>query len=258
MPASNHFSDYYKTITTTELLAILDNPRDYQPAAIEAAKAELESRQLSEKALQEARQPLVEKEQLKEAEREKIKVVEEKIKAAGTGFFEAINPIQQGIPSTERMIRQITIVFGVIFLYQLISDFGEHLAYIKDFSSYPLVTILYLFSLVLLPVALLFFWKRKQLGWILLTIYLSFTMVTVLWFMFLTFTRKDSAHVVLDSFYQAPPLTVFIIQLLFYLGSLYIMSRKNIREVYSITDQKMAATISITALISFFFSNAAT
>jgi hypothetical protein len=107
--SSSHFSDYYKTITTTELLAILDNPRDYQSAAIEAAKAELESRQLSETALQKARQPLVEKVQRKEAEREKIKVVEEKLKVAGNGFFEAINPIQQGIPSTEKMIRRIAI-----------------------------------------------------------------------------------------------------------------------------------------------------
>ncbi|HRG25448.1 MAG TPA: hypothetical protein PLL23_13680 [Chitinophagaceae bacterium] len=257
MSSSNHFSDYYKTITATELLAILNNPGDYQPSAIEAAKAELESRQLSETALQEARQPLVEKVQRKEAERKKIKAVEEKLKIAGTGFFEAINPIQQGIPSTEKMIRRITIVFGVIFLYQLISDFREHIAYIKDFSSYPFLTVLYFFSLVLLPVALLFFWKRKMLGWILLTIYLSFTVVTVLWFMFLTFTRKHSAYGVFENFYQTPPLTVFIIQLLFFVATLYVMCRKNIREVYSITDQKMMATISITALISFFLANAA-
>ena len=39
MSSSNQFSAYYKTITATELLAILDNPGDYQPAAIEAAKA---------------------------------------------------------------------------------------------------------------------------------------------------------------------------------------------------------------------------
>jgi hypothetical protein len=255
--SSSHFSDYYKTITATELLAILDNPGDYQPSAIEAAKAELESRQLSETALQEARQPLVEKVQRKEAEREKIKVVEEKLKVAGNGFFEAINPIQQGIPSTEKMIRRIAIVFGVFFLYQLISDFRTHMAFISDFPRYPLESGLYLFSLVLLPVAILFFWKRKQLGWILLTIYLSFTVVTILWFLFLTFTRKHSAYGVIDNFYQTPPLTVFIIQLLFLVATLYVMCRKNIREVYSITDQKMMATISITALISFFLSNAA-
>lgn len=258
MSSSDHFSDYYKTITHTELLAILDNPGDYQPAAIEAARAEQERRQLSESDIREARQPLVEKVQRKEAEREKIKAVEEKLKAVGTSFFDTINPVQQGIPTTEKMIRRITIVFGAIFLYQLISDFREHIAYISDFSSYPFVTVIYLFSLVLLPVALLFFWKRKQLGWILLTIYLSFTVVSVLWFMFLTFTRKHSGYVVLESFYQAPPLTVFIIQLLFFVGALYVLCRKDIRELYSITDQKMAATISITALISFFLSNAVT
>lgn len=36
MAASNNFSEYYKTISNTELLSILDNPDEYQSSAVEA------------------------------------------------------------------------------------------------------------------------------------------------------------------------------------------------------------------------------
>lgn len=44
MPTSNNFSEYYKTISDTELFSILDNPEDYQALAVEAAKEELAHR----------------------------------------------------------------------------------------------------------------------------------------------------------------------------------------------------------------------
>jgi hypothetical protein len=86
MGTSIDFSKYYKTISVTELLIILDNPNDYQPSAIEAAKEELARRQPSETELQLARQPLV----TKKLEIEKTKEVERKIKKAGHSFLDTI------------------------------------------------------------------------------------------------------------------------------------------------------------------------
>jgi len=248
MPNSSHFSDYYKTITTTELLAILDNPADYQPAAIEAAKTELVLRQLSETDILEARQPLKEKQQRKEAEREKLKAVEEKIKAAGTSFFDTINPLQQEIPSTEKMIRLITLVFAGLFLYDVISDYHMHLSNLKDLPRYPYELGVSFFFLLLLPVAIYFFWKRKSPGWILLTAYLCFSIVGTLWLLFMASTRHSTEF----QFLPTPSYTTYIFQLLFLGGSVYVLCRKNIREALAINDDKMIWTISISVLISFF------
>ena len=66
MTISNNFSEYYKSISDTELLSILDNTDDYQPMAIEAAKVEFSNRQLSDTEIQEARQPLIAKQVKKE------------------------------------------------------------------------------------------------------------------------------------------------------------------------------------------------
>ena len=52
---SNTFSEYYKKISAAELIEILDNPDDYQPSAVEAAKQEFAQRQMSEIELTAAR-----------------------------------------------------------------------------------------------------------------------------------------------------------------------------------------------------------
>jgi hypothetical protein len=59
MDKSNSFTEYYKTITNLELLEILENPDDYQPSAIEAAKNEISSRQLSDTEISEAKESLI-------------------------------------------------------------------------------------------------------------------------------------------------------------------------------------------------------
>ena len=251
MATSYDFSKYYKTISNTELVGILDNPSDYQPLAVEAAKQEFSSRRLSEVELQEARQPLIVKQEQKEKERQKVKTVETKIKTAGNTFIDTINPIQSEIPSTKKTIRLIVIVFGGVFLYQFIKDFRTHLAYVKDIPRFPFEGIIYLLPQILLPGAIVAFWKRKTFGWILLTIFLTFSAVGATWLLFQTFNWKPFGFAGLDNLFARPTPTTYIIQLLFLLGTLSILCKANLREVFSIDKQKMGTTIGITGFITF-------
>lgn len=252
MTAPVDFSEYYKTISNTELLNILDNPRDYQPPAVEAAKKEFANRQLSEVQIQEARQPLIAKQIQKEKEREKVKAVETKIRKTGHTFVDTINPVQSGIPSAEKTIRLIVIVFASIFLYQLLKDFRSAIALIKDLPHYPLDSAVYLIYFILLPVAVFTFWKRKTTGWILLTIFLSFSCIEILWELYNALTWRPSGVIGLDNLlFPRPPPTTYFFQLIFITGAMYVISKQDIREIYSISKQRMAATISITAFIGF-------
>ena len=258
MATSNNFNEFYKTISDTELLSILDNPDDYQAVAVEAAKKEFSNRQLSETEIQEARQPLIAKQLQKEKEREKVKAVETKIKAAGRTFIDTINPIQSEIPSTEKTIRLIVIIFSGIFLYQFTTGFRDNMAYIKDIPRLPFESISILLPQILLPIATIAFWKRKTLGWILLTAFLTFSAVGAMWLLFQSFYWKPSGFAGLNNFFPRPSPTKYIIQLLFLVGTIYILSKTNIREVYSIDKQKMGVTIGITvfatSVIIFSFS----
>jgi hypothetical protein len=251
MSTSNNFNEYYKKISDTELLTILDNPKDYQPMALEAAKKEFASRQLTDTEIQEARHLLLAKQAQKEKEKERIKAVETRITNAGHTFIDTINPIQSGIPSTEKTIRLIVIVFGGIFLYQFIKDFRIHVAFVKDIPGNPFESSLYLLPLILLPVAIFTFWKRKKLGWILLTIFLTFSAVGAMWSLFQSFNWKPSGLPVWDNLFPRPSPATYIIQLLFLVGTVLVLCKKNIREVFSVEKQRVGITIGVTGIVTF-------
>ena len=252
MTTSNDFGKYYKTISNTELLSILENPDDYQASAVEAAKKEFSDRQLSDKEIKEAKEPLVVRQQQKEKQTEIIKAIEDKIKSTGNTLIETLNPIQAGIPSAEKTIRFIIILFGGLFLFEFLKDFRTHLAYIKDIPRFPGESILYLFPYLLLPVSLIAFWKRKSIGWVLLTIFVVFSAVAVLWLLIQSFLWRPSGNPALDSLFPRPPVFTIIIQAAFFAGTLYALCKQNVREVYSINENKMVSTIIITGIISFF------
>lgn len=73
MTTANDFGKYYKTISNTELLGILENPGDYQTAAVEAAKKEFSDRQLSDTEIEEAKKTLEAKQLQKEKQAENNK-----------------------------------------------------------------------------------------------------------------------------------------------------------------------------------------
>jgi hypothetical protein len=251
MSTSNDFSEYYKTISHTELLNILDNVNDYQPSAVEAARQEFLSRQLSETEIQQARQPLIIKREQKNKEREKVKAVETKIKTAGQTFIDTINPIQSGIPTKEKTIRLIVIVFGGMFLYQFVKYYRDYWAFIEDIPRFPLASILYLLPQIVLPIATIAFWKRKTFGWILLMVFLSFSAVGCLLLLYQSLTWKATGLVGLDNLFSRPSPTTYIPQLLFLAGTMYVLCRQSIRDVFSIDKQKMMATMIVTGLVTF-------
>ena len=249
MSKSNKFSEYYKKITNLELLGILDKPADYEPAAIEAAKQELANRNLSREQIYEARHLILTKQLEKEKAKEKVKAVENKIKEAGHTFFDTINPIQTGINSTEKNIRVIVIVFGGIFLYQLIKDFREHIFYLKRFFSSPFDSSMYLLPLILLLVAVIMFWKRKRSGWILLLSYLVFSIIGVIWILLQPFTWSSGGF--LDKLIPRPSPTTYFLQLLFLGATIFALCKPNIREVFVVDKRRMNVTIGVSTVVTF-------
>ncbi|MEO7922269.1 MAG: hypothetical protein ABIR30_01185 [Chitinophagaceae bacterium] len=252
MNTSSYFEEYYKTISDTELLIIIENPTDYQSLAVEAAKKEFASRKLSDAAIQEARQPVLEKQCQKKKQQDKIKIIENKLKNSGAILFDTLNPVQQGIPTAEKIIRFIIIIYAGLFLYEMITSYGEFIAAIKDLSKFPIESALFIFLFLLMPAAVIPFWKRRSVGWTLLTIYLVFTIVAILWVAFLSFNWKPSGLGELDKLFPRPSYLNLILQLIFPLATLLVICKKNIRDIYFIKEQEMVATIAISGLLALF------
>jgi hypothetical protein len=252
MTTLNNFKEYYKSISNTELLSILENPHQYQSLAVEAAKKEFSNRQLSDTEISEAKKPLIEKQLHTEKQKDKINAIEHKAKKILCTLLDTFNPIQSGIQSTEKIIRFIVIVFGGFSLYQIINDFKFHLASLMDFPRYPIEIILYFFPIVILPVATVTFWKRKSTGWVLLTIFMTFSVFSLFWLLILSFLWSPSGNSVLDNIISYPPPFKIFISLLFFTGTLFVICKQNIRNIFLISENKMVAIISLTAVFSFF------
>ncbi len=254
----HNFAKYYKTISNTELLSILENPSDYQPDAIEAAKKELSYRQLSDSEIAEAKEPILAKKLQKEKQQETIRVIENKVRTTGITLFETLNPIQTGIQTVEKIIRFIVVIFGLLFIYQVIKDRFLIIESIKEIISYPVESLIYLFPFVLLPMAMITFWKRKSIGWILLTIYLTYSFVATAWIFIHSILWKPTGNAFFDNFLSPPPIMSQVLQLIFFGGVIYVISKKNIREQLLISESKMLATIilsgSFTLLIIYLVS----
>jgi hypothetical protein len=138
-----------------------------------------------------------------------------------------------------------------MFLYQFIKNFGVHISYIRDIPKFPFESMTYLLPLTLLLVATIAFWKRKKIGWILLTIFLTYSAVNAIWLLFQSYNWRPSGYGVLDNLFPEPSPAIYITKLLFVAGTLYVLSKKDMREVFSIDNQKMVTTIGITGLVTF-------
>ena len=250
MGISNNFSEYYKTVSNAELLSILDKPAGYQDVALEAANKELLNRKLSVEEIKEARQVLFEKYEQKIKQREKVKNVEDKIKKTGQTLFDSINPFHPGISSTEKNIRIIVISFGVLFLYLFTKEFKTILLYIKYFSESPLDSCFYLLPHLLLPFATFKFWKRKMTGWISLAAFVVFSTVITIAMLIQSFLWSPSGIAAFDNLFPRPSTTSFIIPLILFIWTLYALCKTNIREVFSIDNQKMYASIIISGFVT--------
>lgn len=248
MLSSDHFNEYYKTISNAELLAILQDPDQYQPLAVEAARKELSARLLSETDISKAKNEISEKVLQKEQQKEKIKAIETKIKTTSNTIFDTINPIQPRTPTAERTIRMITIVFAVIFLYSIIMNLKTYYYTLGYIDMLPFHVVLHFLPLVFLGAGIYNFWKRKRVGWILLIAFFIYSAIIWLWTLGQTLLWEPTGIPAFEDL--RPPFMSIIFIVLFYAGATYAVCRKDVRKVFEINENKMIAVLIFSVVAS--------
>jgi hypothetical protein len=253
------YSEYYKTIRNSELLEIIQNPSNYQPLALEAAKIELENRKLSELEVTEAKNEIFQKQQKKEVQEQNISRLQNNAKHAGLSILDAFNPIQTSPLSSDRLIKIISFTYGAVFLLQVIKDFNSILYYVTEIASAPVMSLSYLIPLFLIPIAAYKFYFRKGIGWTLLTIFVTFSAVFgfSLLYQSIQYIRafnwnRHEVTALNDLFHRPSPMIV-IIQITFLLATAYVLCRKDIRHTFQVSKQKLVSTIVGACLAAFVF-----
>lgn len=254
MSIPDNFTALYETISNAELLNILENPDDFQPLAVEAASTELKKRNLSDTEIEAAKEILKTKVLEKERQKENLKKIETTFLSTGQTLLDTLNPVQDGPQNIEKTIRFIVIAFALFFLYNLLSNWEFVDMYIRDFSYSPLGSLFVLFPFIILPISLPLFWNRKKLGWLLLVIFLSYSITGEILGLLQSLSWRPSGIQSLDAILTKPSPLKNIIHLAVFLGILYTFCRAVLRDIYKIDKNKMITTIVLTSILTFILS----
>lgn len=239
----NRFTERYKTFSNTELFSVLEREADYEPEAVEAAKAEIKGRNLSDQELKEVTNDLETEKRLRQEQEEKKTEVEKRVKNIGASIFEAINPIQESTAPVIKQIRWITLVFGLIAIFRLYQGFG-----MIEFIQYPSM-IGYFLTVVLLPVAVFLFAKGKVAGWVLLAAYVTYSAIDTITVSIAVWNMGLSGASPLDQFSPQMPFVSTIGILVFFVGALLGMAKKEVRTHFNISSQLAIGTILVVTAI---------
>lgn len=252
----NNFTTLYKTWTTDKLLDIVDNPNDYQPLAVEAARLELDSRQLTQEQLANAKaeQDLIRQD--KANKQQKVKDIEDKVKSVGSSLVDNFNPIQKETPTTDKYIKIISLFLGGLFLYQLYKEFGLlKFMLTEDDGKWDFSVVIFILPFIVLPTAAILFWLRKKFGWTLAAMFFSYTAGGAVVMFVKELNRKPSGIPALDTLFPTTSPTVYIGTVILFGGMLWVMCKDEIKEIYKIDKRTMYLTAVgvgvLTALVMF-------
>ena len=248
------FTELYKKLSNSELLKIVAESNKYNPIAVETAKTEIDSRELSTEELNQAKADINEQKEKKKLEIEKRKRQEEKIKKGASTLFDTINPIQNGIQTPEKIIRLTTLIFAGIAVYRIFKKF-RMLIYMFTASGgkWELNMIAYFFPLIMFPLTTFLFWKRKKSGWILLSIFLTYSAISAIGLLFINLDREPSVIPELESLFPTVSPITYIMTIIFFGGSLWLICKENIRNIYTISKQTMLVTIGLPIAVNVIF-----
>lgn len=246
------FSERYKTLKTAELLLILERPEDYQPEAVIDAKAELETRDVTEADKEAAELLVTEAEEEEQQEQEQEEKWQQGQISLLRKLMNLMYPIYQVSPTTHIMIGIILIMGSIeamkiiwydsLFVYESLELATKEGFAEWDFVLYMILGVLYN---MILPIGVLLLWFRKCLGWSLIV----FTMIQVI-FGYVVSRYMENIHVSWQCLVKPEPTLWQTIWSIFF-GLAYpvimlaLLLNVNVRHAYNITRKWMSITLGL-------------
>ena len=149
----------------------------------------------------------------------------------------------------EKIIKIISITLSGFFFY---------FSYLVIESIYPISfksfeDMYFLSIMIIFAIAIVLFYKRKKTGWFLLVVCFSYFAITAI-DVLIYYAKLGFYGVNVFSVYNflSSPIT-HMLTLVFFVGIIGVISRKNIRSVYSINGRTVIYTILIATIVGTLF-----
>ncbi|MDR2920333.1 MAG: DUF1542 domain-containing protein [Tannerella sp.] len=245
------FTERFNSYSNSQLLGIIENPNDYQPEAVETAKAIISHRQLTDNELEIAKNELdAEKQKIISKEQQEKEMYEE-LKNFGESVLENISPVQRKSFNANKTIKIISILLGVMFLFRLYSEFKMIRFIFTDYATeWDLSMVFNYLPLLILAISAILFWMKKKAGWILAGVSLTHDAFGAIQMFYILWSRQSKEpNLLIDFMLPSVPPVYHIGAFLFFMGMIIVICRKNIRAIFSVEKLTMILTIALTVLI---------
>jgi hypothetical protein len=236
----NKFTDTYEKFSNNELVNIILNQSDYQLSAIKAAKTEIEKRNLSDEEIEKEIIALKKDKTMNSATDE----IQKKGYTVFNNLFKKLNPFQKELSSTEKIIRAVIIILSVFFLNKLFSRSVFIFYLISDsFKMLDLSVSLDLLPLLILPLSVIYLYKRKTVGWILTVIYFTYSFIGITAMLIFEVLNPMDNLGFMGFYFQKISLPSYIVGSLFFGAVLFSILKKNIREIFNVDNVNFIGSV---------------
>jgi hypothetical protein len=158
------FHQQFKDYSNIDLLKIVRQPANFQPAAVKAAEDILSDRQISQEEISAADQHILDIENSEKNKKEKIDELKHKV----ADFLEpVIRPNEKVEP--DKWVNILLLVIGLQYAWTIFKTVKGLIAYFKcTYCSFDIIIAISLISLIYIPVIFYLLLKRRRWGWIIL------------------------------------------------------------------------------------------
>ena len=246
----SEFTQHYKNLSNYELIKILSESDKYNPEAIETANLELNSRNLNPEEISDYQELISSKQWENSKLNKQKKQIEKAVFKAGDSFVKNLDPIQKGPVTIERYIYSILIIFAGLSIYTIYKeyDFLQFLIFSGD-MGWDLSMLDYFMPILLLPIATIAFFMRKKIGWILLVMFSTYTIVSVMVILIFELNNHPSNITALEALFPSVNPLNYVPPILFYAAILWVLLKHELMPIFSSSIKTGIITISATIII---------
>lgn len=183
----------------------------------------------------------------------KSKLKMSKVKNIFLSSINNINPFQPSIQNYERQIRLLTLFISVFSIFLLSKEFnGIIFLFSKGISYWGYGTAMYYFPLILLVLAAFLFWLRLKVGWVILCVYLTYSIIRSIGFLIIFWDRDPMGTTMIDSFFSEAIPIYQIITILIFGICFWIIAKNETLKKFHINRKNFFFIISVTVILTFF------
>jgi len=243
----NEFEERYVSFSTHKLLKIVENAKQYQVIAVEAAKAELSTREISEEDIRSFKNEMLTQKNKAIDRQRQINEIEFKAKDVGNELLQSLNPVRSEPQTIDERIKLIAIVCGLVAVYQLYQGFDLlRFMFVDSGASWGIDLFFYILPTIVLPLGVFFFWRRNKAGWILLIGLMVYYLSSAIgWLLYYWIDENDFVFTIINPIAE-------LLYIIFFGLIIYVFLRTDMRDVFLVDKTTAMVTIGVTIFLAVY------